>query len=64
MLVQLIQFLKDQFAISQDSIFLAIQDSEDPLDLLFVLHQQHAISFEQLDCAGAWLVGQCQGHCG
>ncbi|MDY7014425.1 MAG: DUF2949 domain-containing protein [Cyanobacteriota bacterium] len=55
MLAQLIQFLQEQFSISQDSIAASAKEAEDALDLVFLLHQRKAISFEQLDRACEWL---------
>lgn len=58
MLTQLIEFLQEQLAVSQESIAPAIKEAEDALDLLFFLHQRKAISFEQLDLACDWLCRQ------
>jgi Protein of unknown function (DUF2949) len=58
MLTQLIEFLQEQLAVSQESITPAIEKAEDPLDLLFFLHQRKAISFEQFDRACEWLCSQ------
>lgn len=55
MVAQLMEFLQEQYAISQETIASTAKDAEDALDLLFLLHQRKKISFEQLNRACEWL---------